>query len=259
MQVCTSLQTDNHTSTPPLSFYRPDTLPAAQPTASKHWRQQYWTTLVKIKNWQLWIKQHESPIAQCNLAKSTYGPSICKLSLQQDLKLTVTMHINYWQLMRGHLITGCGSKIIFFCRYWVWAAISFKLYAIQQQWLHAYNYGTHPSFGYAWLMHIISAVAELLVTSLPWWSVMSVRLSGTHGKMLLHLGKWSERQQTYTRQWSGGHASKLCWGSRSNSKVTWYGLLRVFTKNATPTMNLCSPNTHTMVCKPHKFVNPVNF
>jgi len=36
MQVCTSLQTDNHTSTLPLSFYRPDALPAAQSTASKH-------------------------------------------------------------------------------------------------------------------------------------------------------------------------------------------------------------------------------
>jgi len=38
MQVCTSLKTDNHTSTPPLIyvFYRPDALPAAQPTASKH-------------------------------------------------------------------------------------------------------------------------------------------------------------------------------------------------------------------------------
>ena len=36
MQVCTSLQTDSHASTPPLSFYRPDALPAAQPTASKH-------------------------------------------------------------------------------------------------------------------------------------------------------------------------------------------------------------------------------
>jgi len=36
MQVCTSLQTDNHTSTPPLSFYRPDALPAAQPTVLKH-------------------------------------------------------------------------------------------------------------------------------------------------------------------------------------------------------------------------------
>jgi len=39
MQVCTLLQTDNHASTPPLSFfYRPDALPAAQPTASKHIR-----------------------------------------------------------------------------------------------------------------------------------------------------------------------------------------------------------------------------
>ena len=41
MQVCTSLQTDNHTGTPPLFFYRPDALPATQPTTSKHWRQTY--------------------------------------------------------------------------------------------------------------------------------------------------------------------------------------------------------------------------
>jgi len=35
--IFTSLQTDNHTSTSPLSFfYRLDALPAAQPTASKH-------------------------------------------------------------------------------------------------------------------------------------------------------------------------------------------------------------------------------
>ena len=36
MQICTSLQTDNHASTSPLSFYGPDALPAAQPTVSKH-------------------------------------------------------------------------------------------------------------------------------------------------------------------------------------------------------------------------------
>jgi len=35
-QVCTLHQTDNHTSTPPLVFYRPDALPGAQPTVSKH-------------------------------------------------------------------------------------------------------------------------------------------------------------------------------------------------------------------------------
>jgi len=38
MQVCTSLQTDNHASTHHSVFYRPDALPATQPTASKHWR-----------------------------------------------------------------------------------------------------------------------------------------------------------------------------------------------------------------------------
>jgi len=36
MQIYTLLETDNHASTTPLSFYRPDALPAAQPTASKH-------------------------------------------------------------------------------------------------------------------------------------------------------------------------------------------------------------------------------
>jgi len=30
--ICTSLQTDNHTNTSSLNFYRPDALPGAQPT-----------------------------------------------------------------------------------------------------------------------------------------------------------------------------------------------------------------------------------
>ena len=37
MQItCTSLHIDNHATTSLLSFYRPDALPAIQPTASKH-------------------------------------------------------------------------------------------------------------------------------------------------------------------------------------------------------------------------------
>jgi len=40
MQICTLTQTHNHASILPLSFfYGPDALPAAQPTASKQWRQ----------------------------------------------------------------------------------------------------------------------------------------------------------------------------------------------------------------------------
>ena len=35
--ICTSRQTENHASTPPLVFYRLHALPDAQPTASKHW------------------------------------------------------------------------------------------------------------------------------------------------------------------------------------------------------------------------------
>jgi len=37
--ICTSLQTDNHSNTSSLNFYRPDALPDAQLTVSKHWRQ----------------------------------------------------------------------------------------------------------------------------------------------------------------------------------------------------------------------------
>ena len=36
MQVCTSLQTDNHASTLLLSFLQAGALPATQPKASKH-------------------------------------------------------------------------------------------------------------------------------------------------------------------------------------------------------------------------------
>ena len=43
MQVCNSLQTDNHTSTPPLSFLQAGCSPlAVQPTASKHWSHMKW-------------------------------------------------------------------------------------------------------------------------------------------------------------------------------------------------------------------------
>jgi len=34
--ICTSLKTDNYTNTSSLNFYRPDVLPDAQPTVSKH-------------------------------------------------------------------------------------------------------------------------------------------------------------------------------------------------------------------------------
>ena len=41
--ICKSAPCSRQT-TPPLCFYRPDAIPAAQPTASKHWRQDNQTT-----------------------------------------------------------------------------------------------------------------------------------------------------------------------------------------------------------------------
>jgi len=40
VQICTSPQTDNHASPHQSVFYRPDALPATQPRASKHWREE---------------------------------------------------------------------------------------------------------------------------------------------------------------------------------------------------------------------------
>ena len=61
--ICTSLQTDNHASTSPLSFYRPDALPAIQPTASKHWRhskvkRSYERVLVEGCSHYVWIRAY---------------------------------------------------------------------------------------------------------------------------------------------------------------------------------------------------------
>ena len=52
--ICSSLQTDNYASTSHLSFYRPDALSAAQPTASKHWRQ-------KVKYRHCWKLARRGP------------------------------------------------------------------------------------------------------------------------------------------------------------------------------------------------------
>jgi len=65
MQVCTSFQTDNHASTPPLSFYRPDALPAAQPTASKHRRQSTKTASGKVLQTEVAAAEKAYPAGGC--------------------------------------------------------------------------------------------------------------------------------------------------------------------------------------------------
>jgi len=51
--ICTSLQTDNHTSTSALSFYRPDALPATQPTVSKHWNSTWHKVRFLCPDWSV--------------------------------------------------------------------------------------------------------------------------------------------------------------------------------------------------------------
>jgi len=71
MQVSTSLQTDTMPAPHHSVFYRPDALPAAQPTASKHWRLSdrglYFTTCG-------WLSQSRSSRA------ASSRPARCRLS-----------------------------------------------------------------------------------------------------------------------------------------------------------------------------------
>jgi len=73
MQVCTSLQTDNHASTTPLSFYRPDAPPAAQPTASKHCYQNTDTKflMVSIVSGASWASSQRMNVRVLSTAQRT--------------------------------------------------------------------------------------------------------------------------------------------------------------------------------------------
>ena len=50
-------------------FYRPDALPAAQPTASKHWRHRIRHS-IEIKAWKTWLKLTEKKLYNAHLTHS---------------------------------------------------------------------------------------------------------------------------------------------------------------------------------------------
>jgi len=76
-RICTSLQTDNHTNTSSLNFYRLDTLPDAQTTVSKHWRAFIWYIVSR------WIsrEQHAASILCCGSRYEGQRRLICHLML----------------------------------------------------------------------------------------------------------------------------------------------------------------------------------
>ena len=79
--ICTSLQTDNYGSTLLLSFYRPDALPAAQPTASKHRRQ---PLITQVSTEETKSKTRHAPV---------------KLdTISETVKVTITQNNNHRKL-----------------------------------------------------------------------------------------------------------------------------------------------------------------
>jgi len=124
MQVCTLRQTDIHTSTSPLSFYRLDALPATQPTASKP-RRQNCTLIVSRLQTALVSRIHvgrsrRSVSTSSSSSKSAKSPSpfsVLRLILSADrffvnLKTQIdswyhkTVSTRYSQTSSGYRLSG---------------------------------------------------------------------------------------------------------------------------------------------------------
>ena len=122
IQVCTSLQTDNHASTPPLQvFYRPDALPAAQPTASKHWRLCTTITMkITIFTIVLVLKSNDNvEMWYSRLSQLANSSKPCKNSLFQDVfKVSApsfhTSSKSFYKAQYG-LVDGVLWQIIPYC------------------------------------------------------------------------------------------------------------------------------------------------
>jgi len=95
MQVCTSLQTDNHAWTSPLSFYMPDALPAAQPTASKHWRLKEIYETVSRKNLSMYTQTSISLVAHLKPTTWRQTEKSDKLALLGLFRLTFFIFVNF--------------------------------------------------------------------------------------------------------------------------------------------------------------------
>jgi len=104
--ICTLLQTDNHASTSSLSFYRPDALPATQPTASKHWRH---VTVIQFKtgNKNTILEIISTLLHQIGIPPPTAPPG-------ESLYIKTGNQIGGWMFSRfDHVIRGEPKYTIF--------------------------------------------------------------------------------------------------------------------------------------------------
>ena len=85
--ICTSLQTDSHTDTLSLNFYRPHALPDAQLAVSKHWWQQY----IDNSSWQ-----QEAQLSPCQSSEGSLtarsNSGILSLTVCAAISLAFTRH-----------------------------------------------------------------------------------------------------------------------------------------------------------------------
>ena len=134
MQVCSSFQTDNHASSPPLSFFcRPNVFLATQPTASKHWRHDTWYIIMIMVAKFVSYHTHSFQFDYCEHNQTVYISSTQKKSYFHELAQynnswiiqrgttwlnTVTIHCNYSLQMSNlwHVyVTSCQSFVAEYC------------------------------------------------------------------------------------------------------------------------------------------------
>jgi len=152
MHVWTSLQTDNHASTPPLSFCKPDALPATRPTASKHWRQHillqsgifllFDFSLYELHFWVYLFLSEISPrccahahivyilSTQPSILHGTYSPTNLFWLLTWWRK-DINICIEHWAVVTVFSAFDIISRTIFcICslhQYWVWSVSYWQL------------------------------------------------------------------------------------------------------------------------------------
>ena len=120
--ICTSLQTDNHTNISLLNFYRPDALPDARPTASKHWRHTICTSISPL-HIQCIIPHHsvqsqpQTFCTNCTVTQLNPWPSAV-----QCFEHFSMMTFEHFSMMKCICVTSahCKDKVDFFLGFFSW-------------------------------------------------------------------------------------------------------------------------------------------
>jgi len=101
MQFCMSLQTDNHATIPPLSFYRLDAFPAAQPTASKALK----AIRMLLSECLVLVVTFVVQSSSGDDSASTFESSVCKVCMDAVIDCLL--------LECGHMVTctACGKRL----------------------------------------------------------------------------------------------------------------------------------------------------